>query len=228
MTNRVEQRRTLRLQDYDYSQSGAYFVAICTQKRALLLDSENVKRMINAVWRELDKKYVTVSLDDYIIMPNHVHGIIFISRSDEQEDIGAREGSQRKEGEHIGSPLRVPLGRIIQWFKTISTNRYILGVRTEGWQPFLDKLWQRSYYERIVRNEKELNRIREYIRYNPLKWDEDMYNPAGEKSYRNFEGADLCVCPRAATQLGIRQDPNCHPSKVPKAMHKHRTTIRIT
>ncbi len=72
-------------------------------------------------------------------------------------------------GEHIGSSLR----NVIRWFKTMTTNEYIRHVKYDGWKPFDSKLWQRNYYEHIIRNEKELNRIREYILNNPLKWELD-------------------------------------------------------
>lgn len=76
-------------------------------------------------------------------------------------------------GEHIGSPLH----RVVQWFKTMTTNEYIRGVKQFNWTPFHRKLWQRNYYEHIIRNEKELNRIRDYIVRNPRKWEWDRENP---------------------------------------------------
>jgi hypothetical protein len=79
----------------------------------------------------------------------------------------------RKEGEHTGSPRQ----RIIQWFKTITTNGYIRRVHEKLWPPFNGKLWQRNYYEHIIRGDRELQAIREYIRYNPQEWDEDEENP---------------------------------------------------
>ena len=72
-------------------------------------------------------------------------------------------------GEHIGSPLH----RVVQWFKTMTTNEYIRGVKTLGWKPFDGKLWQRNYWEHIIRNENEYNRIAEYILKNPQNWDND-------------------------------------------------------
>ena len=78
-----------------------------------------------------------------------------------------------KTGEHVGSPLR----RVVQWFKTMSTNEYIRGVKQQGWQPFFGWLWQRNYWEHIVRDESELNRIREYIASNPVRWEMDRLHP---------------------------------------------------
>jgi REP element-mobilizing transposase RayT len=73
------------------------------------------------------------------------------------------------------------LGDIINWFKTMSTNEYIHGIKSYGWQQFKGKLWQRNYYEHIVRNEDSLNRIREYVANNPLKWEDDIENPLNNK-----------------------------------------------
>jgi len=78
-----------------------------------------------------------------------------------------------KTGEHVGSPLR----RVVQWFKTMSTNEYIRGVKQQGWQPFFGRLWQRNDWEHIVRDESELNRIREYIASNPVRWEMDRLHP---------------------------------------------------
>jgi len=82
-------------------------------------------------------------------------------------------------GAHTGAPqpTGAPLPTIVQWFKTMTTNEYIRGVKELGWEPFPGKLWQRNYYEHIVRNERALNALREYIRNNPLKWALDMDNP---------------------------------------------------
>ena len=77
------------------------------------------------------------------------------------------------EGGHAGPPLQ----KIVQWFKTMTTNEYIHGVKEHGWPPFQGNLWQRSFYEHVIRDEESLNRIREYIRYNPQRWDLDRENP---------------------------------------------------
>jgi len=107
-------------------------------------------------------------------MPNHCHAIIINTGVGADLRVcpnGYRHG--RTSGEHTGSPLH----RVIQWFKTMTTNEYICGVRRQGWAPFHGKLWQRNYYEHIVRNEKEFTRIQEYIRNNPENWDMDRDNP---------------------------------------------------
>ena len=116
-------------------------------------------------------------------MPNHFHGILFLQRRGEsgiRPNNNAIKSTAIPEDEHEVRPygtLVNTIGRVIQAFKSISTNAYILGVKHHGWPPFPGKLWQRNYYERIIRDEKELNRVREYIIYNPLKWEGDKENP---------------------------------------------------
>jgi putative transposase len=98
-----------------------------------------------------------------------------------------KTGERNGEGEHTGSPLQETpnhgnLSTIMQWFKTMTTNEYIRNVKTKNWTPFAGKLWQRNFYEHINRDEKELFRIRQYIRNNPLNWDSDGENPCGKST----------------------------------------------
>lgn len=185
-------RCSIRLRGYDYSQKGAYFVTICTQKRELFLQNEDVGRMVTNVWRQLESKYPQIRLDEFVVMPNHIHGIIVIDvvvGADQRVGADLRVcpndvGGMGK-GEHAGSPQQRPpeqgspqhaLGSIIQWFKTMTTNYYMRGIRNNAWRPFPGRFWQRNYYERIIRNENEMNRIREYITGNPARWDWDHNN----------------------------------------------------
>jgi REP element-mobilizing transposase RayT len=184
-------RRSLRLQDYDYSQAGAYFVTICANNRQCLfgdvVDGEMVlndaEQMIDKWWAELNRKFPTVQTDEHVIMPNHFHGIITINSDPVGADLGVcpNDGESpcaQASGAHIGAPLP----EIIQWFKTMTTNEYIHGVKTSGWPSFRGRLWQRNYYEHTVHNEESLNRIREYIINNPLQWAYDRENPVGAKN----------------------------------------------
>ena len=134
--------------------------------------------MIKTWWLSIPAKYKHVELDECMIMPNHFHGIIKIVGADQCvcPDLSVCPdpfNETKEKGEHTGSPLP----RIIQWFKTMTTNEYIRGIDAQGWERFNGKLWQRNYYEHIIRDDRELQAIREYIRYNPLKWDEDEENP---------------------------------------------------
>ena len=88
---------------------------------------------------------------------------------------------KEKEGEHMDSPLPM-IGHIVQWFKTMTTNEYINGVKKKGWKSFGKRFWQRNYYEHIIRNENELNQIHQYIIDNPLNWETDEENPKNWES----------------------------------------------
>ncbi len=163
----LHHRRSIRLKDYDYAQSGAYYITIVVQDRRCLLgsirdgkvDPTDAGCMVEHWWDELLQAFASVETDAYIVMPNHVHGIIVIT-----------EG----QGGHAGPPLPT----IVGWFKTMTTNAYMRGVRKHGWEPFSGRFWQRGYYERIIRDEDELARIGEYIEANPQRWEEDEENPA--------------------------------------------------
>ena len=184
-------RQSIRLRNYDYGSQGLYYITICTQNRELYFDRDDIKQMIDTQWLELKNKYPNIDLDEYIVMPNHIHGIIVIN------DIGRRRGEPMCspepkgkhvyfQGRHIGLPLRSQesepkLGQIIQWFKTMTTNYYIQGIKTNNWPRFDKKLWQRNYYEHIIRNQKSLDDIRKYIKFNPYNWDRDRNNPKNWK-----------------------------------------------
>jgi uncharacterized protein (TIGR00252 family) len=121
--------------------------------------------MIVKWWKKIEGKFPNAQNDAFIVMPNHFHGIIFL------KNLPIANGE--KKGAHAGAPLQ----KVIQWFKTMTTNEYIHGVKNRGWQPFSGSLWQRSFYEHVIRDEESLNRIREYIATNPQRWDLDAENP---------------------------------------------------
>lgn len=158
----IHQRKSIRLKDYDYSSAGAYFVTICTKDREYLFGEisdgqmglNDVGRVANKCWCDIPVRFPHVELDAWIIMPNHVPGIINI--------VGAGLALPKSnQGAASSAPT---LGDIIRVFKSISAIKVnsILG-RTGL------SLWQRNYYEHIVRNKKELNQIREYVQNNPLQ-----------------------------------------------------------
>jgi len=177
-------RRSLRLNGYDYTLAGAYFVTIVTEGRRHLFgevaDGEirlsEAGRMLYNVWMDLPKYYPGVELDAFvIIMPNHIHGIIIL--------VGAGPGAcpDTAQPQGNGQPQEVAhtlgLPGVVHRFKTMTTKLYADGVKQLGWQPFPGRLWQRNYYEHIIRNDDSLNRIREYIAANPLRWHLDRENP---------------------------------------------------
>jgi putative transposase len=166
-------RRSIRLQGYDYAQAGAYFVTICTQERDCLFGDVAAREMrlndagqiVLESWNWMGNQYDHVELDEYVIMPNHFHGIIVI--------IDPCRGGSRTAPTN---DRRKPLGRLIGAFKTVSTKRINETRQTPG-----AKLWQRNYYERVIRNEGYLGNIRKYIANNPMQWAFDRENPAGAR-----------------------------------------------
>lgn len=151
--------------------------------------------MVEQWWLELTHRFARIEIDVHIVMPDHFHGIILIVGADRRVCPGndnASETSARAGvggthagvgGTHAGVPVRdgdrfrkngetdkqagVSIPKVVQWFKTMTTNAYIKGVKKNGWMAFEGKLWQRNYYEHIIRNESDLNNIREYIIANP-------------------------------------------------------------
>ena len=170
------------MKGYDYAQPGVYFVTICVQGRENLFGTviggemqlNGGGQMVGSWWRRLPDKFPTITIDEFAVMPNHIHGVIIIVEPDDTVGANPRVRPESGQGQTHGSAPT--LGKIMQWFKTMTTNAYIRGVKQDGWKPFLGKLWQRNYYERIVRNERELNAVRQYIQDNPVRWTGDQEN----------------------------------------------------
>jgi REP element-mobilizing transposase RayT len=155
----------MRLQSYDYRTPGLYHVVICTQHHESrfggVSDStlflNEIGEMVIDVWSGIPRHYEDVALDAMVVMPNHVHGIVWIDP----------EATER-------APA---LGDVVKWFKSITTSRYSDGVHRLGWAPYDGRLWQRNYYDHIVRDERDLERIRLYIEHNPATWEDDDLHP---------------------------------------------------
>ena len=159
-------RRSIWLPAYDYAQAGAYFVTIVCRNRVLLLEDPRFREVVEETWLWLADQYEFVYLDEFVVMPNHLHGIIVIR--------DGRRGASRSAPTRSATetPKRKPLGRLVGAFKTVSTKR-INGIRSTPGLP----VWQRNYYERVIRDDEELNRLRQYIIDNPAHWEEDRENP---------------------------------------------------
>lgn len=163
-------RRSLRLRNFDYSRPGAYFVTICVQHRACLFGNiVDSSMVLNAAgssvlrrWKDLEGRFRGLEVDAAVVMPNHLHGILLMNAHP---------------ADLVGTRHRESLGKYMQWFKSITTHDYMEGVKEVGWTPFEGRLWQRNYYEHIVRNDNDLQRIRLYIAANPSQWDSDDENP---------------------------------------------------
>ncbi|MBQ3497922.1 MAG: transposase [Clostridia bacterium] len=157
----LPKRKLLRLQNYDYSQCNAYFVTVCTHKRQQLFGTiapspvgatlrgrpNNPDRMIEKWINELENKFDKVLIDCFYIMPDHLHLIIVI-----------QEGGKSS------------LEDVIAWLKTMTTNDYINGVKSGLFSPFDNKVWQRNYYDHIIRNEQDLEEKRDYTLTNLIRW----------------------------------------------------------
>ena len=149
-------RRSFRIPEYDYSQPGAYFVTICTQGRRCLfgdikegqMQLNEFGQIISKNWLALPTRFPHITLDEFVVMPNHLHGVVFFNY-----------------------PL-ASLGQMVAYFKYLTTRGVNDKIGLSG-----APLWQRNYYEHVIRNEKDMNRIREYIFNNPLQWHFDQENP---------------------------------------------------
>ena len=255
VNNSHHDRRSVRLQGWDYSNGGAYFVTICAYKRKCIFENAVVSSIIKEQWEELQHKFNCVELDEFVIMPNHVHYILWIKPADstcrDNQKAGTRRGNQwagaspaptdgcpitvpteergtgqimansgkahsrgnpivnsgrgnpcgypfaettsdnqwagaRRDNQRAGAspaptggyPTSAPtLGDITGAFKSMVCVKYLQWIKQNNPQQ-TGKLWQRNYYERIIRSEEELNRIRLYIIENPLRWADDPENPA--------------------------------------------------
>jgi len=175
------QRHSLRLKEYDYSQEGAYFVTICTHNKALLCEKKKIRVIAEQCWIEIPNHFPNVQLDEWIIMPNHMHGILIIT--DKCKDAtyfttsisNVRRGevtSPTKKGAETAPLQKHTLGQVIAYFKYQTTKSINQIRQTPG-----TSIWQRNYYEHVIRNEADLNEIRQYILDNPVKWDMDEENP---------------------------------------------------
>ena len=187
-------RRHLRLLGFDYSGESAYFVTICTRNRECLLGDvmkgkmrlNELGRMVQTVWDRLPERFPTVELAAFVVMPNHVHGILVVGAAlapPKRRKVWA--GLALSQGGAASSaPTRfasTTLGNVLRAFKSISAisvNRLL----SRSGQP----LWQRTYYEHVIRDEESLNRLREYIATNPLRWELDRENP-GRKGEDEFD-----------------------------------------
>ncbi len=202
----LPQRKSIRLKGYDYSQAGLYFITICIQNRVCLLgqvcagiapsDSpemilNDAGKMVEAEWLNLKARFPNIELHEYVVMPNHFHGILEIvppvgaTLVVAQAQVAQNTDEEKEEKEENGQPQGIAptvdptiaptVGEIIAAFKSISTVAYIRSVKNSGWPPFQGKLWQRNYYEHIIRNEKSYENIAHYILNNPAKWYQDKF-----------------------------------------------------
>ena len=171
-------RRSTRLKGYDYTQPGAYFVTICTYQREPLfgeiVDGNMILNACGEIARDewfktaRIRNNVQLNEDEFVVMPNHLHGIIWII----EPVVGARRRRAPTTHETFGSPVSGSIPTIMRSFKSAVTKRINQHLDSPGMP-----VWQRNYYEHIVRDDDELDAIRGYIRDNPLRWALDRNNP---------------------------------------------------
>lgn len=180
----MKNRQSIRLRNYDYAANGAYFVTICTHNRECSLGEivngemvvNELGRLVSTTWMDLPNHNDNIQLDEFVIMPNHIHGIIIIvgagSKPAQNRQIIFRAGLEPAPTTNAN----IKLSEIVRQLKTFSARR-INQLRNTPRVP----VWQRNYYEHIIRNKKSLNQIRDYIQNNPLQWQWDENNPDNNK-----------------------------------------------
>jgi REP element-mobilizing transposase RayT len=239
----IHHRRSIRLKGYDYTQQGAYFVTICTHQRNCLfgeiVDGE-IKLNTNGEiargsWLSIPRHFKNVELDEFVIMPNHLHGIIIIESSEVAGEALANQDFSQSFSEVAGEALAnqdfsqlfsevagealanqdfskqqnlssqcfaptvytgetvkingtkpQSLAAITQNYKSVSTRQINRMNKAKG-----NVIWQRNYYEHIIRNEEALNNIREYIVNNPISWVKDQENPANFQTMQLLSNKNL-------------------------------------
>lgn len=174
----INHRKSIRIKKYDYAQSGFYFITICTLNRENLFGEINGSKMVlnhfgkivEDCIKNIPKHFLNTDIDYFVVMPNHIHLVVIID-DHRHSAINCRDTACRVPTESFGKPVAGSLPTIIRSLKSAITKqiniiRNMLGI----------PVWQRNYFEHIIRNEKELHKIRKYIEYNPLYWNQDEYN----------------------------------------------------
>ena len=233
----IHRRRSLRLKRYDYTHAGAYFVTIVTQGRSCLFGEivgkemrlNEAGEMVYKIWEALPQRFLTIEIDMFVVMPNHLHGIVVIkpnrattrvAPTNQKPDRGvenvpntpnrATTTVDHTKSTNVGAGLvpaqntnstehrattrvapteamasemdppatdRFTLGDVIGAYKSLTTVEYVRGVKTMDWTPFHGRLWQRNYYDHIVRYDESLRDLQQYILDNPVQWAFDKENP---------------------------------------------------
>ena len=170
-------RRSIRLRQYDYAQEGAYFVTICTRDRMRFFENRIIRTIAERCWLEVPDHHPVIQLDEWVIMPNHLHAIVVIEQC---RGVQLNAPTTRKRNSTLSSisPHRNTLGTAVRTFKAAVTTL----CRRAGHDRFG---WQRNYYEHVVRNEGDSNEIRQYVLSNPAQWDLDEENPDRQQGARH-------------------------------------------
>ncbi|MBM3130898.1 MAG: hypothetical protein FJ009_20005 [Chloroflexi bacterium] len=173
-------RRSTRLRGYDYSQAGAYFITLCTQSHECLFGDviegemrlNEIGQIVIEEWSRSAEIRQEIEFDEWVVMPNHIHGIVVITTPDASARVGATGRSPLQPQQPRG-PSKRSLGSFVAGFKSAATARINALRDTPGADP-----WQRNYHDHIIRNEREWNAVAKYIAENPANWSTDLDNPA--------------------------------------------------
>jgi putative transposase len=181
----IHHRRSIRLRGYDYRQAGAYFVTICAHGRECLFgDIVSGTMQLNPYgaivvdwWNAIPEHFNNVDLDAFVVMPNHIHGIVVLTNSMTSEALNATQKPTVPNKDFtpdvmLALPQRPTLGKVVAYFKYLTTK----GINQVRSMPGIP-IWQRNYYEQIIRTETSLQQIRQYIANNPLRWESDQLHP---------------------------------------------------
>jgi REP element-mobilizing transposase RayT len=194
--NNNKHRRSIRLSGYDYSAAGFYFITICTQNQECLFGQIKKGRMVlsplgeivRKQWSEIPRRFSRIRLDEFVVMPNHIHGVIEIV-NDDVDIVGAGLVPARKIAiisnrattrvnrattrvNRATTRVAPTIGDMVGAFKSLCVKEWLVYIKKSNlnWH---DKIWQRNYYEHIIGNEKDYNNVVEYIRNNPVNWQTD-------------------------------------------------------
>ena len=151
----------MRLPEYDYRTPGAYFLTICTFSRAHLFEDPVLCELVREGWAALPMRFPTIRLDSFVVMPNHLHGIVWLALPEHRR--------------HLDSLYSPRLSGIVRVLKSLVAVAYIRWVAQHDPNRSA-RVWQRNYYEHVIRDEHELEQIRHYIRDNPTRWAENRDN----------------------------------------------------
>lgn len=164
-------RHSTRLKSHDYSQAGAYFITICTQDRQLFFEASHLATIVQVTWDNLPAKFPTIVLDTFVVMLNHIHGVIWLHPQSDRRQTSKPETTDTLLKRPRWNPFKPALGEVVRSFKALSTQ----SVRRQ--HAYTSFAWQRNYYEHVIRTEQALQAVRQYIEDNPRRWEFDRYNP---------------------------------------------------
>ncbi|WP_017652226.1 transposase [Fortiea contorta] len=187
---RIHHRHSIRIKGYDYTQPGIYFITICTKGRQCLFgDVTKGEMQLNCLgqiawncWQTIPDHFPHIELDIFVVMPNHLHGILIIT----DKPVGAQQCCALNQHldhntEQFGQPVNSSIPTIIRSYKSVVSKRINLIWQTKG-----QSIWQRNFYEHIGRDQKSLDNIRQYILDNPQRWADDPENLQHKSNKPNF------------------------------------------